>query len=492
MVNAARARLTVPLALVACLAVGLGLMAGRADLPEAAGAIVGLGVVLAVLIEPAVGLGLTLLAAPLRAWLNTAYPAMPLDPGQLLFGLTLAAWLARGVARRQIEVPRLPWPLFAGLAALLAVGAASLWNAPSLPDGLAELAKWVEISVMAALVYDAARRGRIGWVLGAALASGTLQAVLGIWQYGFSATGPETFAIMGSRFRAYGTFQQPNPFAGYLGLVWPVAAGLAAHRVAWLRQRKPPALDWLLFAGLAGISLLGLVLSFSRGAWLGAALAGLALAAFWPRRPWAGLALGTFALLAVLAAAQAGLLPAALVGRLDGLSEFTTAYDVRGVPINDENYAVIQRLAFWQSARAMADAQPWLGVGLGNFASAYPAYALLNWPLAIGHAHNTYLNTLAETGVLGLAAYLGLWAGVGGLTFSALRRRSGWQRGLALGLLGVWVHLAGHQIVDYLFVNNTHLLVGAYFGMLAAVSGKAADDMQRAGARVGEFAAWKA
>jgi O-antigen ligase len=173
----------------------------------------------------------------------------------------------------------------------------------------------------------------------------------------------------------------------------------------------------------------------------------------------------------LLAFAGLGLLPAALTSRFQALSEFTTFYDVRGVAINNDNYAIIQRLAFWQSAQAMAAAHPWLGVGLGNFAYAYPAYALLNWPQAIGHAHNIYLNMLAETGVLGLAAYLALWLGIVWLTLAALRQTEGWQRGLVLGLLGAWVGLAAHQVVDYLYVNNTHLLIGAYLGLLAALGG---------------------
>jgi O-antigen ligase len=142
-------------------------------------------------------------------------------------------------------------------------------------------------------------------------------------------------------------------------------------------------------------------------------------------------------------------------------------YDVRGVPINDENYAVIQRLAFWQTAQDMAAARPWLGVGLGNYAAVYPGYALLSWPLAIGHAHNIYLNYLAEVGSVGLAAYVFLWAAVIGTTLAALRRADGWRRGLALGLLGAWAHLSVHNLVDFLYVNNIHLVVGALLGLLA-------------------------
>jgi O-antigen ligase len=305
------------------------------------------------------------------------------------------------------------------------------------------------------------------WVLAGLAAAGLAQASVGLWQFTFTQTGPDSFVVLGNRFRAYGTFEQPNPYGGFLGLLWPLPAGLLLHR---LRRRLEAAhrAYWLAGCGLAaGLFLLGLVLSFSRGAWLGAAAAALAMAVFLPRRPWLGLSLAGLAIVVAAGAAEAGWVPTAVSARLEGLEEFAAPRDVRGVPINDENYAVIQRLAFWQAAQAMADANPWLGVGLGNYAAAYPHYALLNWPLPIGHAHNVYLNMLAETGVLGLGAYLALWVVAAALTVAALRRNAGWRRGLALGLLGAWAHLAVHHLVDFLYVNNVHLVLGAYLGLAA-------------------------
>ena len=83
------------------------------------------------------------------------------------------------------------------------------------------------------------------------------------------------------------------------------------------------------------------------------------------------------------------------------MADFATVTDIRGVNITSENFAMVERLAHWQAAESMAQAQPWLGVGIGNYAVAYPKFALLNWPVALGHAHMIYLNVLAETGVAG-------------------------------------------------------------------------------------------
>jgi O-antigen ligase len=131
---------------------------------------------------------------------------------------------------------------------------------------------------------------------------------------------------------------------------------------------------------------------------------------------------------------------------------------------------VIERLAHWQAALAMWQGDFWNGVGLGDYEPAYPEYRLLNWPIALGHAHNYYLNVAAETGVVGLAAYMVLWAVVLWQTWRLTRRASGWRRGLAIGLFGAWAHLSVHHLFDNLYVNNVHLHVGVMLGLIAVLA----------------------
>jgi hypothetical protein len=44
---------------------------------------------------------------------------------------------------------------------------------------------------------------------------------------------------------------------------------------------------------------------------------------------------------------------------------------------------------------------------------------------------------------------------------------SGWQRGLALGMIGTWTHFAVHSLVDTLLVNNIHLHLAVLLGLAA-------------------------
>jgi O-antigen ligase len=182
-----------------------------------------------------------------------------------------------------------------------------------------------------------------------------------------------------------------------------------------------------------------------------------------------GLALVVGGLLLGFAALRFNLLPASIADRLTGFTDFTQTFDVRGVDINSANYAVLERLAHWQAAEEMARYHPFLGVGFGNYEPVYPGYALINWEAALGHAHNFYLNLLAETGVVGLTAYAALWIVVIGLTWRVTRRTVGWARGVALGLFGTWAHLSVHQLVDKLYVANLHLHIGALLGVLSVL-----------------------
>ena len=449
------------------LALASGLLLARLSLVTSLEIAGGLVVVVATIWEPALGLGLALAVGTTHAYLAAARPDIP-DLGQLLLGLALAGWLARGLAQRAIVIPRIgllvPLGLYLGASLLSLVPATSA----SLELGLKELVKWAEVGAVLVVVVAEVGRGRARWLLAAVLLAGLAQALLGLWQYQFRGTGPENFQILGNHFRAYGTFEQPNPYGGYLGLIWPVAAGLAWSCLAkaWFTRRASTAVVAIGLALATVLMLAALYVSFSRGAWLGAAAAGLALAAVLPRRIGLGVLLVGLGLGLGWSLAVTGLLPASLTDRLAQVGDFTTVTDVRGINITGDNFAIVERLAHWQAAEGMARDYPWLGVGVGNYETAYPSYSLINWPLALGHAHMIYLNVLAETGLVGLLAYCVLWAAVIVLTIRTIGRTSGLSRGLAIGLLGTWVHLSAHQIVDDLYVNNIPLTLGVLLGLL--------------------------
>jgi len=492
-------------AILAVVAVAAALAIARLPLPLAAALVLGTAAVVLALIQPLVGLGLALLLGPWGALQSVVFGSSLLDVGQLALLLTLAAWLGSCLARRRLVVPftplNLPWLLF------VLVAAVSLLDAPSVALGLIELVKWLQMALVVWLVVDLAtdptrsptgptRVGQI--VLALLLLAGLSQALIGIWQFGLRGDGPEHFIVLGRFYRAYGTFEQPNPFGGYMNLMALPAIGLAIGLLVGFRRPDSPLRAWrgrlwLAFAGLCvAAATLAVVFSWSRGAWLGFLAGAGVLALFSTRRPLTG------AVVAALAAAvlggglmlgvAAGFGPAlSIADRLGGFAGQFTLGDMRGVDITTENFSVLERLAHWQAAVDMARDNPWLGVGFGNYEAAYPTYALINWPDALGHAHNYYLNLLAEVGLLGLLAYLVFWLAVVWQTARVARRLAWPMRGLAIGLLAAWAALAVHHLVDKLYVNNIYVHLGAMLAilqLLAAPAGGVAAPIRRASPRL--------
>ncbi len=515
----------------ALLALLIGLAAGAAPLPLVLFGLGGAAFAVLTLVEPSLALVAMLAVAPLKTLIATEAPlALPADPGQWTLAWALGAWLLWRVSTaKHRPLPRTA--LYAPLLLIMAGFAPSLWNAQDAGAWLSEMLKWAEMLLLIALVVDLGRT-RWEWIAFGAVFAGTLQALLGLYEFYGGSGAPHLWIADFQHFRAFGTFGQPNPFSAFMGLTLPLALGLAwgyagracggalphtpraffgkksaakkLKRAAEMRtvdkhlprtnlpsfrvSRRVPRREtgcrggspllgargqsprvlaaW--YALSAALLLGGLVASWGRGAWLGFAAAAAVMLANLPRRRALGVlsaaALGAL----MLGLWGAGLLPMGVQARLQSaLDDFSGFHDMRAAPVNDENFAIVERLAHWQAALNMADARPWLGVGLGNYEAAYPRYGLPSWPRPLGHAHNDYLNTLAETGLLGLSAYLFGWALIFGWTLRALRARDPLWRGLALGLLGVWTHLAVHSLVDKLYVNNLFLYLGVTLGLLA-------------------------
>jgi O-antigen ligase len=472
------------------LACGVGVAYSRLPLIPAGLLLLAAAILLLTIIHPLAGLAFTLLAAPWAALENIILVNLPVDSGQLLFLLTVASWMAWSIARdRRLRLPTVP--LLLPLLLFLGVAGISLLNAPSLTAGLRELLKWVEMTLLMLIVVDIGRAYQKRWwaglrigdlFVGLVLLSALSQALIGIWQFAPRGHGPEHFEILNGFYRAYGTFEQPNPYGGFMAMMALLAVGTAVG--GWsFGQRKEKAdgegsrqdvehqprssvlyvVFLLLCAAACGVAV---VLSWSRGAWLGFAAGGAIFALFWPRQRSIGVLLVVGGFIAFLLALQLGLVPVTFADRFLSFGEDLQFGDVRGADINDANYAVLERLAHWQSALDMANDHPWLGVGFGNYEAAYAEYALINWPYPLGHAHNYYLNILAETGIVGTLAYLLLWGVVFWQSLFALNRLDGRQRGIALGLLAGWSALTVHHLLDNLYVNNMFLHYGVLFGGL--------------------------
>lgn len=427
------------------------------------------------LASPAAMLVALLVLAPMRTLIATeSAVALPLDIGQILVVVYFGLWLAHRIVLRQTVLALHRCIVLTAVLCLCAVFALGSWTSASLSAWLREWLKWL---LMAVFVWQMtiSAHGYWRWLIFGLLMAATANAFVGLYIF-FGGSGADHLAILGRYFRAFGTFGQPNPFAGFMGLMLPLALmGAYAQLASLIRShRMQQGIHWHTLALLAcfGLSAIlisaALLASWSRGAWLGAAVA-LAIMLFaLPKRAATGLAASLGLALLIAGLWLGGLLPRSLVNRLTASAgDFLTMQDVRGVDVSPINYAVVERIAHWQAALNMAQANPILGVGLGNYEIVYEQHRLLNWREPLGHAHNFYLNTLAETGLVGFVTYLTFWLAVFAVTWRARAHPDPMARAAAIGLLGSWTYLAVHSIFDNLFVNNLFLHIGVLLGILA-------------------------
>ncbi|MCY1022982.1 O-antigen ligase family protein [Pyxidicoccus sp. MSG2] len=242
--------------------------------------------------------------------------------------------------------------------------------------------------------------------------------------------------------RATGVFSGPNQFGTYLLMTLPVAVVLA-------RTARWPMARWLALL-VAGGGVVMLFLSRSQGAWLAALAAPvLSLLFFHPTvtRPIRGGRLLAAGLLVSAVALGGFLLATRTPEQLNALSD--------------------GRYFLFRAGLGMVIESPLVGVGLGNFfqfvGDFYPAG--ISGRAANEHAHNMYLQLLAELGPLGLAAFV---LPIAMLLARATRPpgQSPLGRALLVGVLAVLLH----SLFDYtLWIASISLIFWMYLGVLASV-----------------------
>ncbi|MBI2911626.1 MAG: O-antigen ligase family protein [Chloroflexi bacterium] len=440
--------------------------------PEWAALTTLLGVAAAVaVVQPAIAAYLLALAVPFAALRDIRVGGVSLTAADALVGLLLLAWCARRLARR--EFPLWPTPLAIPFALFFAALAFSVSDAAFPLLSLKEMAKWLEFLAVALFVANEMEGAHhVRRLILLLVLAGGLEAALGWYQF-LAQAGPKGFILFERFLRAYGTFGQPNPYAGYLNSVLPVALGILTAR--WT-GRAPGWGGWrgttLLIAALL---MTGAVLfSFSRGGWLALGAAAALLMAFAARRTLALLLAAAVLALFLGLLGALSLLPTQVTGRLSAVTANFQLFDARTALLTPDNWSVVERMAVWQAAWSMFEERPLTGVGAGNFARLYPDYALRNWKDPQAHAHNFYLNLLSETGLLGLTAFLVFCLAL--LAFAChtvllARRRTGADDhyGVALGLAAALAAITIHNLFDHLFVHSMTIQLGLLAGLLAVV-----------------------
>lgn len=314
---------------------------------------------------------------------------LPLNP--FLFYVTLlpavVAWLYNW--RKKGEVALALPPLWQPGAVFLVC---SFLSAFVSKDMAFSFMNWALQPLMYALVYlliytTVSTEKEKEKALYAFLAGAVVTVVYGFFQYANAAdmaadmeaqswVDPERFPLL--RRRMYSTLENPNLFGAYLLMIISILTAFTLRERA-VKKRT-------VFAVILLSLLLCLALTYSRGAWVSLAAIVLGLTLFCDKR---------FGLLFLLVPVVLAFYHGQVVERF--LSLFS-----------GEDTSVDLRFALWESTMAMIEEHPLLGVGWGAYFLAYPDYNFFiqEEGVLIFHAHNMYLNMLAEVGIPGGMAFL--------------------------------------------------------------------------------------
>ena len=256
----------------------------------------------------------------------------------------------------------------------------------------------------------------------------------------------------------FGPYVNRDHFAGLMEMLLPVAVLYTAGRH---ERFSLEGSVWRVSA--LALALASLLLSGSRGGLLALA-AEIALAALILRR----------------AAARAGerrrLATAAAFALVAGVMLFAyidpgwVAKKLGSVAYVDRTWAewAGDRESMARDALRMWSDHPLLGVGLGDFETAYPRYQSISTDMWIDHAHNDYVEAAAETGLVGALLVLATLALFIRLAFrdwkNPFRSQAGCIRlGAAIACCGMLVHSLG----DF----NLHIPANAaWFAVLAGIA----------------------
>lgn len=296
---------------------------------------------------------------------------------------------------------------------------------------LVQLLVNVALALLAATVVrslDTVRR--LLWLLLAVASLSSLPALSGASDLSSSYGG----AVVTGRLQ--GTFAQPNEFGSFMMTVAVLGTGLAfAARTG--RERL------LVLFGLVPV-VLGLLLSLSRGSWIGLVAGAVVLLVLLPSARRILVVVGVPLVLTALAlGAFAPESPQVqVVG--DRVATFTAPGG--GNPYDD-------RPRIWAEGRREVALAPVTGQGPGNFPVVSTQSTSGAQTVQAEHAHSVLLTVAAEYGLPAAGLLVGLTISCGFLVLAGVRRAARSDEPLVAGLGAAACAVAAQGVIDYTMRN---------------------------------------
>ena len=393
------------------------------------------------------------IATRLFLWSALAAALAPLLPTMVVLALVLVSalsFLVRLGRDRGLRGQASPVNKWVGLFAFvyLFCTAASVTPKGSLKHGVLTVA-----FVLFAIVLQNAitERRQIDLLISLLVLAGFAVSLYGFAQVilGVESTAAwvdDSFVESGVSLRVFSTLDNPNVLSEYLLLIIPL--GAVNTFTAETRQGKAAS------AVATMAMLMCLVLTLSRGGYLGLVLAAALFLVLLDRR---FIVLGVIGLVCLLF-----FLPDTIIQRIVSIadmSDTSTSY----------------RLSIWIATLDMLKDYWVCGIGTGAtaFNTVYPLYSLNT--IAAPHAHNLYLQVVVECGVSGIIALLGVVLsavrGLGAKIREAMGRGDQKTRFQAVALLASLTGFLAQSVTDYSFYNyRVELVFWVVIALCAALA----------------------
>ncbi|NLJ77519.1 MAG: O-antigen ligase family protein [Peptococcaceae bacterium] len=263
-----------------------------------------------------------------------------------------------------------------GFYAFIAIGLLTALLPGNYGFGLVYVIKFISMLCIYLIVYYLCERidnfDRV--IMKGIIAAAVIPLAVGLYQLIFSKGLTNGFYAEANLNRLYGTLAHPNVFAFFLIII------LVTITIYLLRYNKKNILLYI----VAGLCLVELYATYTRGAWLGLALICSTYLIFSKMPLSRKLGYSALLLLAV----------SPFMHNIADRFTNVLSSDV-------ERSSLATRFAIWQGMGFLFYVKPFLGYGIGAFKEL--STNILNWNI---EAHNDYLKLLLETGLIGLGSYL--------------------------------------------------------------------------------------
>ena len=210
--------------------------------------------------------------------------------------------------------------------------------------------------------------------------SGCLVCLYGIMQYVFGWDTNQAWMdeqmFEDIRMRIYSTLDNPNVLGEYILLVLPVSVGLM-----WTKKGAPAK---IFYAAISALMAGALILTFSRGCWVGIIIAAAIFITFAAGKLW-GLGLIALPIIPMV-------LPKSIINRFTSIG-------------NMEDSSTSYRVYIWMGTLALLKDFWATGIGMGQeaFTQVYPFYSYNG--IVAPHSHNLFLQITVESSFIGIIVF---------------------------------------------------------------------------------------